>query len=264
MYALRHFRTELEAYASAALTAPFGRFLCGDTLGQSADGPRPIVLVHGLLGNRVHFRSLRNALEPRGFRRFVSFCYGPRIDYRTLARELGAFIDDVSERTGGEVLDVIGHSLGGLVARYLVETTGGARIRRLVTLGSPYYGRRFPTRELTIFGADDVLIDAPEKGSARRSIVIPDCGHMGLLQCTAVHDRIAAHLQKETAPRRNRSAPRAGDAAIPQPVPSIRLAPRGPNRTARVASAKTERRPSAVPPVRASTTTSLPKARAAC
>lgn len=241
VYAIRHLRAELEAYASAALTAPFGRLLCGDTLHSAEGASAPVVLVHGLLGNRVHFRALRKALERREFGRFASFCYGPRIDYRTLAGELGLFIDGVCERTGVESLDVIGHSLGGLVSRYLVETTGGPRVRRLVTLGSPYYGNRFPGRELSIFAANDVLIRAPAKETAARRVVIPDCGHMGLLHSPAVHDRIAAHLSKEARPRRSRS-PLAdvNVARAPRPPRPTRIPPRGASRT--VTSRKSELR----------------------
>ena len=138
----------------------------------------PVVLVHGLLGNRVHFRSLRKSLEERGIGRFATFCYRPRIDYRTLSVELGTFIGEILVRTGARSLDVVGHSLGGLIARYLVETGAGSRIRRLITLGSPYYACRFPSRELSIFGADDVLVPPPREGAAGRCMIVPDCGHL--------------------------------------------------------------------------------------
>jgi hypothetical protein len=242
MYSLRHFRAELEAFASAALTAPLGRYLCGDTLDRQDGDGRPVVFVHGLLGSRVHFRHLRGALQLRGIRRFATFCYGPRIDYRTLASELGVFIDDVCKRTGEPTLDVIGHSLGGLVSRYLVETGGGGKIRRLVTLGSPYYGHRFPSRELPIFAAEDLLIGAPEK-SARRCVIIPDCGHLGLLHRPDVHQRIAAHLSQPLArpsalPRRSDSS--ALDSAM-RPR-SVRLTSREPSRTVTARSRRVKAR----------------------
>ena len=43
--------------------------------------------------------------------------------------------------TGFERIHVIGHSLGGLIARYYVTRLGGdARVHTLVTLGTPARG----------------------------------------------------------------------------------------------------------------------------
>jgi pimeloyl-ACP methyl ester carboxylesterase len=207
MSAFRHLG-ELRSFAAAALAAPLGRYLCGDTIeAEGAAGP-PVVLVHGLLGNRLHFRSLRKALARRGIGRFATFTYRPRIDHHGLAEELGAFIERVCDATGEARVDVVGHSLGGLVSRYLLESGGGARIRCLVTLGSPYYGCRFPGRELAIFAADDALIALPREFDARRCVVVADCGHMGLLDCPEVHERIADHLSARSGPRAISPVPR--------------------------------------------------------
>ncbi len=40
-------------------------------------------------------------------------------------------------------MDIVGHSLGGLIARYYVQRLGGdIRVRTLVTLGTPHSGTR--------------------------------------------------------------------------------------------------------------------------
>jgi triacylglycerol esterase/lipase EstA (alpha/beta hydrolase family) len=45
------------------------------------------------------------------------------------------------ERTGQRDLHIIGHSMGGLVARYLVQELGGSDYARtVITLGSPHHG----------------------------------------------------------------------------------------------------------------------------
>src|SRR5262249_1450697 len=61
----------------------------------------------------------------------------------------------------------------------------GSRVRRLVTLGAPYYSERRPARELAIFAAHDPLVPPPadERG---RMIVVEDCGHLNLLRHPAV------------------------------------------------------------------------------
>ena len=45
------------------------------------------------------------------------------------------------EETGYERVHIVGHSLGGLIARYYVQRLGGdARVHTLCTLGSPHSG----------------------------------------------------------------------------------------------------------------------------
>src|SRR4029453_3351686 len=86
--------------------------------------------------------------------------------------------------TGSAHVDVVGHSLGGLVARYLTELPAGNLIRRLVTLGAPYFTTSIAPQELAIFAAHDALIPPPlpAYGALRgRSRVVPDCGSLGLL-----------------------------------------------------------------------------------
>jgi pimeloyl-ACP methyl ester carboxylesterase len=45
-------------------------------------------------------------------------------------------------------VSVIGHSMGGLVARAALQTAGGARIERLITLGTPHGGSYAPVQAL--------------------------------------------------------------------------------------------------------------------
>ena len=170
----------------------------------AAPYPTPIVLVHGFLGDPGHFRRLRRFLAARGFRNFVTFSYEPRLDYPELARQLHRAIDAVRDATGAAVVDVIGHSLGGLVARHLLETTPEAPIRRMVTLGAPCLGRSLPAEELAIFGTADVIVAAPSwlRG---RTVLVPACGHLGLLHHPTVCRRVATFLgasAREAAPMR--------------------------------------------------------------
>ena len=55
--------------------------------------------------------------------------------------DLAAAIERLADRTGYEQIHVIGHSLGGLIARYYIQRQGGdARVHTLVTLGTPHQG----------------------------------------------------------------------------------------------------------------------------
>lgn len=62
-------------------------------------------------------------------------------DLRVTARHLARRVEELCTRTGQEQVDLVGHSLGGLVARYYIQRLGGdARVRTLVTLGTPHSG----------------------------------------------------------------------------------------------------------------------------
>lgn len=102
----------------------------------------PIVLVHGIFDNRSIFTLLRRGLHKRGFGSTYALNYSPLTDdIRSVSARLGELIERVCEETGRERIHVIGHSLGGLIGRYLVQRLGGDRyVHTLVTLGTPHGG----------------------------------------------------------------------------------------------------------------------------
>ncbi|MBL1081417.1 alpha/beta fold hydrolase [Streptomyces actinomycinicus] len=104
----------------------------------------PVVLLHGFIDNRSVFVLLRRALAQDGRQRVESLNYSPlTCDIRTAAELLGRHIEEICERTGSDRVDIVGHSLGGLIARYYVQCLGGdLRVRTLVTLGTPHSGTR--------------------------------------------------------------------------------------------------------------------------
>jgi palmitoyl protein thioesterase len=104
----------------------------------------PILLVHGMVDNRSIFTVLRRALRRRGFGRVWTLNYHVLTqDLRAAARRLEQAVEAICEETGYERIHVIGHSMGGIIARYYVQRMGGdQRVHTLVTLGSPHGGTR--------------------------------------------------------------------------------------------------------------------------
>ena len=102
----------------------------------------PVVLVHGLVDNRSVFAVMRRSLRRRGFAQVCSWNYSPLLrDVESAAKSLGAHIERLCQDTGHDRVHVVGHSLGGLIARYLVQRLDGdRRIDSLVTLGTPHAG----------------------------------------------------------------------------------------------------------------------------
>ena len=99
---------------------------------------RAIVIAGGLAGSVDFYDLLRRSYEAAGVRRVAVM---PPVDYafadiRVSAERLAAMV----RLLGGEV-DIVGHSEGGLMARWFVKELGGADVvRHVVTLGTPNRG----------------------------------------------------------------------------------------------------------------------------
>lgn len=108
-------------------------------------GGMPVLLLHGFADNRSAFAVLSRALRKRGFGMVYSLSYSLRTsltgDIPSAARELGRQVEQICAAANTEQVHVVGHSMGGLVARYYVQRLGGdARVHTLVTLGTPHHG----------------------------------------------------------------------------------------------------------------------------
>jgi pimeloyl-ACP methyl ester carboxylesterase len=148
----------------------------GLIIGDVEAAGTPILLLHGLVDNRSIFTLLRRALRRRGFGRIWTMNYHVLThDVRVAARRLAATIEAICEQTGYERIHVIGHSMGGIIARYYVQRMDGdARVHTLVTLGSPHRGTRAAhllprgvLRQLT--ARSDVIAELAEPAPACRT-----------------------------------------------------------------------------------------------
>jgi pimeloyl-ACP methyl ester carboxylesterase len=193
--------------------------------------------VHGLVDNRSIFTLLHRALRRRGFGRVIPLNYSPLTqDVRGVATRLAALVEKTCEETGYERVHVIGHSLGGIVARYYVQRMGGdRRVHTLCTLGSPHAGtyaaKLWPggvvrqlrpgsdlmqelaapapgcrTRFVAFWSDLDQLI-VPQRSAAldhpdlaARNVALRGVGHMSLpISGTVVHEiaTLLAHLDED-------------------------------------------------------------------
>lgn len=114
----------------------------GLVIGDVEAAATPILLVHGMVDNRSIFTLLRRGLRRRGFGRVVSLNYSPlTLDIPAAAARLAAHVEQLCLETGYQRIHVVGHSLGGLIARFFVQRLGGdSRVHTLVTLGTPHSG----------------------------------------------------------------------------------------------------------------------------
>jgi triacylglycerol lipase len=105
-------------------------------------GSRPVVLVHGYTQNRVDFIYLSRFLRSRGLGPVYGFNYFSYADIRSSGERLMRFVDRVCRDTGAGAVDLVCHSMGGLVARWCIVHEP-SRVRRCVTIASPHSGVRF-------------------------------------------------------------------------------------------------------------------------
>jgi triacylglycerol esterase/lipase EstA (alpha/beta hydrolase family) len=102
----------------------------------------PIVLIHGYGHNRSAFIVMRRALRRYGFAHVTTWNYSVlRNGIPELAEDLAAHVEAVCWVLGVSRVHLVGHSLGGVIARYYVQRLGGARrVDACVTLASPHKG----------------------------------------------------------------------------------------------------------------------------
>jgi len=140
----------------------------------------PILLVHGMVDNRSIFTLLRLGLRRRGFGQVTSMNYSPFTgDVRVAAARLAEEVEALVAETGYERIHVVGHSMGGLIARYYVSRLGGdERVHTLVTLGTPHQGTYAAygwhgslTRQLRPGSALMRELDQPAPGCRTRFVV---------------------------------------------------------------------------------------------
>lgn len=119
----------------------YGRRM-GTLLGGSPDnGGRPVILVHGYGQNRVDFLRIARTLRRRGFVRLFGFNYPWLLSLEDSAARLGRFVAEICAEERVEQVDLVCHSLGGLVAmQYLLGEEGARRVARCVAIATPFGG----------------------------------------------------------------------------------------------------------------------------
>lgn len=102
----------------------------------------PILLVHGLTADSLSWVVFKARLEADGFKVFTVDI--PNRGFGDIAKNsqtVASKVAQIKQQTGAAKVDLIGHSEGGLEARYYIKFLGGAsHVGRYVSLGTPQYG----------------------------------------------------------------------------------------------------------------------------
>jgi len=160
---------------------------------DGGDARRPVILVHGYAQHTANFLWLMRRLRRDGWLHLYSVRHTAiGGDIERSAPRLGEAIDRIRRESGAPVVDVVAHSMGGLVARACLRARGrSSGIGRLITLGTPHQG--------TIL-ADLAVLDwnGPASGSIRdmlRRVAdgIPSLAVRSLLEAPPAHESRAHH-----------------------------------------------------------------------
>lgn len=175
------------------------------------------------MANRASFLPLTAYIRALGVRQTLSFNYSSKNGIEQAALELR---DYLQKHVRGGRIDLVCHSLGGVIARvYLQELGGARRVDRCITLGTPHKGtynsywirsrighelrpdspiikrlevsreRAATVKFTSIIGGSDTIIIPPASGLVSEDqVVIPFTGHVGLLFSGAVFRCVAQRL----------------------------------------------------------------------
>jgi pimeloyl-ACP methyl ester carboxylesterase len=173
---------ELGALAVTASVWPAGFGRGGEAaLQELEDRPSPIetpvLLVHGWGANRSNWFLVQRQLRLAGFGRVHALNYNPFTgDIPALAEQCATRAEALRDRFGVERIHVVGHSLGGVIARYAIQVLDLEGVDVCVTVASPHGGVR-----LARYGSPFAVLSPLASGLQLR----PDSPVMEELRATA-------------------------------------------------------------------------------
>ncbi|MEO5702139.1 MAG: alpha/beta fold hydrolase [Casimicrobiaceae bacterium] len=144
------FRQEYRTLMGSGFRMGFGWWFMREPPPGPAD--LPVLLIHGVLCNSGVWLGMRGALRPLGLP-IYTISYGPPLaSIETFADALAQKIDAILRDTGAARVALVGHSMGGIVARAYMRRHGSGKVAILVTVGTPHAGsvlaRIFPGTSL--------------------------------------------------------------------------------------------------------------------
>jgi triacylglycerol lipase len=111
-----------------------------------------VVFIHGFFASAGVFRPMRSHLETDTKAKVASFTHAPGAGIERIARSLARLVNRIPAACR---VHLVGHSLGGLVARWYVQELGGhARVAQTISLGSPFGGTERARNFRFLVGAD--------------------------------------------------------------------------------------------------------------
>lgn len=135
--AIRLFLTE---YCASMITSSWTMGFCTFREWQGEADLAPVLLVHGYGCNSGYWHFMSRALRRAGISHYAIDLEPVFAGIDQFVPALHARIEEICRQTGRQKLIIVGHSMGGLVARAYLRDHGAARVARVITLGTPHRG----------------------------------------------------------------------------------------------------------------------------
>ena len=99
----------------------------------------PVILVHGWAGAATDLAAMRDAFAAAGYPAYTVDLPGQNNVVN--AQVIADLVDRVRAQTGAARVNLVGHSMGGLSARWYLKHLGGVdKVRTYVSMGTAHYG----------------------------------------------------------------------------------------------------------------------------
>lgn len=220
---------EILAVLFAVALYPIGLISRDESPSDLRPNERPVILCHGYSHNSSAFLLMRRRLRNAGWNNLIAPSFGPvTASIPSFAEKLSKLVEDILARTGCDKVDLIGHSMGGLVVRYYIQSLGGSsNVATAITLGGPHKGtkvavfgllqsaRQFrldspivaelnqepapcdSVNMISIWSDFDSVVLPPENAMLPEpcgNIMVPNTGHLALLYSSKVFDELRRTL----------------------------------------------------------------------
>ena len=127
----------------ALLTAVVAALVAVPATPAAAAARTPVVFVHGYTGSASNWTTAQSLFRAAGYSssELYAYEYNSYGDNVTNARGLASFVSQVRSRTGAARVDIVNHSMGGLVSLWYVKQLGGAQyVSHLASLAGANHG----------------------------------------------------------------------------------------------------------------------------
>lgn len=135
--AMRLFLTE---YCASMVTSSWTMGFCTFREWQGKASVPPVLLVHGYGCNSGYWHFMSRALRRADISHYTVDLEPVFAGIDQFVPALHARVEEICHKTGQQKLIIVGHSMGGLVARAYLRDHGAARVARVITLGTPHRG----------------------------------------------------------------------------------------------------------------------------
>jgi triacylglycerol lipase len=147
-------------------------------------GDDVVVFLHGLFATAGVLRPLRAAIGRHASLHTAALTYLPGPGVAAISGRLQAL---AAEIPGGARLHLVGHSLGGIVARWFALEHGDPRVVQTISLATPFGG----VPRAAWLGVDTGRDLRPQSAVLRRILVHPDAARIPHLSIIAGADTLA-------------------------------------------------------------------------